>query len=98
MRISRSWIEKLEARLKKPLPGIEAHNRMSPAVRRPVMQDIPLRNSGVLVLLYPVEKTVHTVFIKRAEYEGIHSGQVSFPGGMYSKDDGNTARTALREA
>ncbi|MFO7371192.1 MAG: CoA pyrophosphatase, partial [Bacteroidales bacterium] len=98
MRISRSWIEKLEARLKKPLPGDEAHNRMSPAVRRPVMRDIPIRNSGVLLLLYPAEKTAHTIFIKRSEYEGIHSGQVSLPGGMYRTDDGNTEQTALREA
>ncbi|MBN1145401.1 MAG: CoA pyrophosphatase [Bacteroidales bacterium] len=84
--------------MKKPLPGFDAHNRMSPAVRRPVMQDMPLRNSGVLLLLYPAEKTVHTLFIKRAEYEGIHSGQVSLPGGMYKTSDGNTKFTALREA
>lgn len=88
----------LEARLKKPMPGTEAHNRMSPAVRRPVIQDIPLRNSGVLLLLYPAGNTINTIFIKRAVYEGIHSGQVSLPGGMYRTDDGNTEQTALREA
>ncbi len=98
MQIDREWIEKLEARLKEPLPGNEVHKRMSPAVRRPVLKSSLLRNSGVLLLLYPAGSTWNTLFIKRTEYEGVHSGQVSLPGGMYRTDDGTTAYTALREA
>lgn len=98
MQINRDWIEKLEARLKEPLPGPEAHNRMSPAIRRPALKSSPLRNSGVLLLLYPAGNTINTLFIKRAEYEGVHSGQVSLPGGMFKTGDDNTKYTALREA
>ena len=93
-----NWKEELEAELKKPLPGVDAQLRMSPAVRRPVSVEYPLKNAGVLILLYPFGGRVHTVFIKRTEYEGVHSGQVSLPGGMYKEEDGSLVNTALREA
>jgi len=59
--------------------------------------DKPLKKSGVLLLLYPCKEFIYTVFIKRTEYEGIHSGQISFPGGMFEKGDDSLAHTALRE-
>jgi 8-oxo-dGTP pyrophosphatase MutT (NUDIX family) len=40
---------------------------------------------------------VNLVFIKRNEYEGPHSGQVSFPGGAYEPGDSSILGTALRE-
>jgi len=52
----------------------------------------------VLVLLYPHEGNIFTVFIRRTEYDGVHSGQVSFPGGIYKESDVTLVRTALREA
>ena len=60
--------------------------------------DKPLKKAGILILVYPVSGFLHTVFIKRNEYNGIHSGQVSFPGGMVEKEDFSVEDTALREA
>lgn len=49
-------------------------------------------------MVYPVEKELHLVFIKRVEYEGVHSGQISFPGGIFEAQDTSLRATALREA
>jgi len=91
------WVYQLEQELKKPLPGIDAQLRMAPEMRRPVNSDRPLRDGGVMILVYPRGGLWHTVFIKRTEYDGIHSGQVSFPGGIYEDHDVTLVNTALRE-
>jgi 8-oxo-dGTP pyrophosphatase MutT (NUDIX family) len=96
--MTENWKEQLASELKKPLPGVEAQLRMSPEMRRPVSVEYPLKNAGVLILLYPHISRIYTVFIKRTEYEGVHSGQVSLPGGMYEEKDGSLMDTALREA
>jgi 8-oxo-dGTP pyrophosphatase MutT (NUDIX family) len=36
--------------------------------------------------------------IQRPEYDGIHSGQISLPGGRYEEMDGQVLNTALRES
>ena len=56
------------------------------------------KESSVLILLYPDADSVKTVLILRNEYDGVHSGQVSFPGGRYEKHDHSLINTALREA
>jgi hypothetical protein len=50
-----------------------------------------------MLLLYPEKAMTHIVFIKRNEYAGPHSAQISFPGGMKEDTDANLAATALRE-
>jgi 8-oxo-dGTP pyrophosphatase MutT (NUDIX family) len=89
---------KLEQEFSKPLPGAEVQHRMSPSLRRQAQNQESVKQGGVLILLYPYRDNLHTVLIKRSEYEGVHSGQVSFPGGMYEKGDDSLAYTALREA
>jgi 8-oxo-dGTP pyrophosphatase MutT (NUDIX family) len=37
------------------------------------------------------------VFIKRTSYPGVHSAQISFPGGKAEKHDADILQTALRE-
>jgi 8-oxo-dGTP pyrophosphatase MutT (NUDIX family) len=96
--MTENWKEQLASELQKPLPGVDAQLRMSPAMRRPVSGEYPLKNAGVLILLYPHGNRICTVFIKRTEYEGVHSGQVSLPGGMFEEEDGSLMNTALREA
>jgi len=59
---------------------------------------IEYRPAAVLVLLYPKKGQTHTVLIERPRYDGVHSGQIAFPGGKKEKEDKNLYATALREA
>ncbi len=57
------------------------------------------RNAAVLSLFYPNFKN-ETCFLLtlRANYNGVHSAQISFPGGKFEISDKNLENTALREA
>lgn len=95
-------ISLLTNRLKHHLPGNSAHLRMASKIRLQefkfeydITTAIP---SGVLILLYPYEARINTVFILRQTYNGVHSGQVSFPGGRVEDTDRTIIDTALRES
>lgn len=96
------FIQGLTKRLKLPLPGKEAHNKMASKVRldnlRFNMDTSNAIRSSVLILLYIDVEIIKTVFILRQTYDGVHSGQVSFPGGRYEKEDKSLIETALRES
>jgi 8-oxo-dGTP pyrophosphatase MutT (NUDIX family) len=92
------WIAALKEELARPLPGLPVQMRMAPSVIRPGKSALPIRDSGVLLLLYPSGKSLSTVFMKRPEYGGPHSGQISFPGGKSENEDGSLIDTALRES
>ena len=55
--------------------------------------------SSVLVLLFPGRENAQPTFVVtlRPTYEGIHSGQISLPGGRFELTDENLMQTALRE-
>ncbi len=95
------FIDELRQKLALPLPGKEAQYRMAPLERRQMKDFIPEgvrpRLGSVLILFYPEAGKIRTVLMKRPDYEGIHSGQISFPGGKYEEQDGDLAATALRE-
>ena len=55
------------------------------------------RKAAVLVLLYPEEDKIMFPVICRPKYEGVHSGQISLPGGRCEPFDENPEETALRE-
>ena len=55
------------------------------------------RVSGVMVLLYEKNDLLNLVFTQRKTYEGVHSGQMSFPGGKKDETDADLIETALRE-
>ena len=55
------------------------------------------RIAAVLILLYPQNGSIHTVFMQRPDYNGVHGGQISFPGGKKEPEDENVIQTALRE-
>ncbi len=59
---------------------------------------INARSSAVLILLYPHNGELYLPLTLRATYDGMHSGQVSLPGGRSEEGDCNIAATALREA
>ncbi|MGV3602963.1 MAG: NUDIX hydrolase [Dyadobacter fermentans] len=95
-----SFILGLSANLRKPLPGEAAHRIMeaTSAGYLGVMPDSATRKSAVLILLYPFRDEVHFPLILRPAYDGVHSGQVAFPGGRFEPTDEDLIHTALREA
>lgn len=96
------FISRLRAALKKPLPGTDVQWEMASADR--MIKHFPRKKrsdstlAAVLILLYPVNGKIHTLFIQRPVYRGVHSGQVSFPGGKMEKEDRDLVHTASREA
>lgn len=95
-------IRRLELGFARPLPGKAAHYFMAPTPIDPQRFD-PLipedhRKGAVLILFYPGLDEVFFPLIKRPEYEGVHSGQIAFPGGKYEMGDADLRFTALREA
>ncbi len=99
--------ETLSTMLRESLPGEAAQNKFSPELREGPSyaealedegeQEDECRSAAVLILLYPDKDHLRTVFMKRNEYDGPHSGQISFPGGMFEKVDLDLEQTALRE-
>ncbi len=94
-------IAELRKLLRDELPGDRAHREMMKH-RKPLAQ-IPeqivnARLSAVLLLLFPKDNELHTVFIKRPAYDGVHSGQIALPGGKAEPTDRDLVHTALREA
>ena len=96
------FVHLLEKRLQQPLPGISAQLKMSSRARIQKLTKFsrpadPLRSS-VLILLYPFDGRIKLVLMLRPEYSGIHSGQISLPGGKFEDGDDSLVNTALREA
>lgn len=91
----------LKEQLNKELPGFKAQEKMSPPHRRDLIEASSNRHDAkpgsVMIILFPKNDTWHVVFTKRVEYKGVHSGQVSFPGGKPEKDDKDLIQTAIRE-
>jgi 8-oxo-dGTP pyrophosphatase MutT (NUDIX family) len=96
------FILSLEKRLQKPLPGRSAQLKMTSMARLQELMRLSIpdnaRQSSVLILLYPYEAEIGLVLMLRPEYRGIHSGQISLPGGKSEETDENLVFTALREA
>jgi 8-oxo-dGTP pyrophosphatase MutT (NUDIX family) len=93
------FIRQLAERLKQPLPGLSVQMEMTsrPDRATQALRD-DHRKSGVLALMYMYQEALHLVFMQRATYEGVHSGQVSFPGGRVDPGDSDLVFTALRES
>lgn len=97
----RSFIDELEGLLNKELPGEEAQFSMAPITRKR-LTDVSKENfnpkqSAVLILLFPEENSIKTILIQRGSYDGVHSGQIAFPGGQVDENDADLKHTALRE-
>jgi 8-oxo-dGTP pyrophosphatase MutT (NUDIX family) len=83
------------------LPGEKAHLRMSPS-NRPISSSalknaIEVRDSAVAIVIFKKDNQLECILTQRADYEGNHGGQVSFPGGKKDPDDANLEETARRE-
>jgi 8-oxo-dGTP pyrophosphatase MutT (NUDIX family) len=91
--------DKLLKALALPLPGEEAQHLMAPAGRRVMTNSTEeIRNAAVLVPIIKQNAHLKFVLTLRASYDGIHSAQVSFPGGKFERDETNPIDVALREA
>ncbi len=83
--------------------GLDAQFKLAPKIRLKYSEEIiNLKNpkkAAVLVIFYP-NKNDETCFLLtlRSHYKGIHSAQISFPGGKFEKSDNNLKNTAIREA
>ncbi|WP_338876859.1 CoA pyrophosphatase [Spirosoma sp. SC4-14] len=95
-----SFTKQLRQRLQQPLPGEVAHQKMASAARYRlgIKPNERTRRSAVLICFYPYQDSVYLPLILRPQYDGVHAGQMAFPGGRMERFDENLTRTALREA
>ncbi len=96
-----SFVKYMKQALAGELPGADAYGDMVPASLSRHIHLQPndtTKPSSVLMLIYPDKNEPHTIFIKRQEYKGVHSGQISLPGGKKDPTDTDMQHTALREA
>jgi 8-oxo-dGTP pyrophosphatase MutT (NUDIX family) len=93
----------IKTALTHPLPGKAGQQKMAPAPTNGGGDrwDIPqnYRQAGVLLLLYPAisdDNSLALALIRRPSYAGVHSDQISLPGGR--REPGESLQTtALRE-
>jgi len=98
---SSAFLERFKKELLLNLPGEAAHKKMSP-LNRPmtsfaIQNDFPVKESAVAVVLFRNEDQIDCILTQRPEYDGNHSGQISFPGGKKDPCDLNLEETARRE-
>src|SRR5512143_1449390 len=82
---------RLKDEIRRGLPGTGVQLQMAPPdmhmMNFPEAPGSQTRVAAVLVLLYMQQESLTTVFIQRPDYEGVHAGQISFPGGMKEPSD-----------
>ncbi|HER08395.1 MAG TPA: CoA pyrophosphatase [Bacteroides sp.] len=92
--INKQWWKDI---LSSPLPGEKAQQRMAPQFREAFIHEADPAGAAVMILMYPASGKLFLALIKRNEYPGHHSAQVSFPGGMREAADRSLEETARRE-
>ncbi len=92
---------KLKLVLINGLPGIKSHLKLAPAERISSIENQKrsdnAKASAVLIIIFKENEQIKIVFILRSIYQGVHSGQISFPGGKRDLMDNDLLDTALRE-
>ncbi len=97
------WITTLQKKLQNPLPAEDAHILLAPPFRfakENLAKFVPnetTRTSAVLILLYPHQNSIFFPLMQRPNNSGVHSGQISLPGGKKEESDEDFLATALRE-
>lgn len=88
-------------KFEKELPGEKSHLAFMPfrgSSMEQVKQGVTFRDAAVAIILFHNEAgKLCTIVTRRQEYDGSHSGQISFPGGKKELDDTNLLDTAIRE-
>jgi len=93
-------IKILKKLFREPLPGLSSQRLMSPSRiftgdKYPDPKEA--KDSSVFILLFQKNEELFIPLIKRTEYNGAHSGQISLPGGKYEHSDITLLETAFRE-
>ncbi len=86
--------------LQQPLPGIVAHKGMwvedeTSRFETHNMAD-RAKYSAVTLLLYPMQDDIHFLLMQRVNSKGVHSRQISLPGGKQEPSE-SLLQTAIRE-
>ena len=93
-------LNRLHRNLKNGLGAWDTQKLMAPPYReKPDLEVIQKKNpklSAVMILLYEKEQSTHVVLTQRHQYDGVHSGQISFPGGRHEQNE-SMIETAIRE-
>ena len=81
--------------------GRSAHEEILPVLakerREAFKNDRAPKISAVAATIFSKEGEAHVLLIERQSYDGVHSGQVGFPGGKREEGDSDLQGTALRE-
>ena len=83
------------------LKGVTSQLKMAPPFRKELLERNKsvikdAKKAAVMALFYPNKfNDVQLVFIVRKSYDGVHSGQIGFPGGKPEPEDANLEQTAL---
>lgn len=99
----KKFLERISENKNISLPGEASQLKMSPPFRQKLLSEQKdkiktARRAGVTALFYPNNKGETTlVLILRKTYKGVHSAQISFPGGKFEKTDNTLDVTAIRE-
>ena len=94
-------IERIKDQVNGTLPGLPAMLGMAPPFREELIArslvDARPRMAAVLIPITLRADQIHIVLTKRCAYPGVHSAQISFPGGKMERGDEHLQATALRE-
>lgn len=95
-------MHQLQEAISIPPPGQQAQYKAVPPERphsdlEEVRHAKDTRHAAVLALIHPIDEIPHVALIERNTYPGVHSGQISFPGGKIEKSDTGLVHTAQRE-
>ena len=101
MRSFSDLFSRIQQAIDSGLPGEESQLKMAPAFRPkgPASQNPPPRKAAVLIPVYfSIEGNPEILLTLRKTYDGIHSAQVSFPGGKFESHETDPVEVALRES
>ena len=95
------WTNQLKKMLRLPKPAAKAHILAAPDDRIEGLVDriwpADAKQSAVTFLIFPDKGRLSTLLMTRVVYNGVHSGQISLPGGQRDTNDANLLATAIRE-
>ena len=85
-----------------PIGGLEAQFNLAPKLRFRYSEEkinaLRPKKAAVITLFYPNNNDeVCFLLTLRADYNGTHASQISFPGGKFENNDKTLKNTALRE-